>query len=708
MKKFALLTLCYFFTLNTFSQSTFSWRNDQNPTSGQWNVANYWWNGGGAALPGGSEILYLDGSVGTAMTNDLPSTNRYRIIFGSGGASRTIGGSIENTFYDYSTNKPKIENNSSNLQTIAFPLKWGYTTCELNPVNGNLSITSAINNNGNWTDVWGSAGTSLTLAGGMSGTGGLSLKSTTTVYITSPCTYTGNTYIDYGTLEISGDIASTNITVANGTTLRITGTDVDIQGLTINSGGTVEVAAGKSLTINGALINNGTLNLKSNSTDGTATLKTLSTVTNGGANNYNIEQYLSAGRNWYISSPVSTAVNTVITGTSGNVLYYRNEPANSWPTDATTFTVGNGYIASIGASNGGTYTFNGSISNNEPTISLTRSVVSKAGFNLVGNPYPCYYVWNKAQADASNLLYTVWYRTKEGSYTFHTFNVNGEISSPLSVSNYIPPMQAFWVRVDTDSDGSEDLTFLKANRSHADAPTNKLKANKVETNKILRLDVSNKTNSDETVLYFNNNAADTYDGFDSPKMTNSLPTVPEIYTITNTEQLVINGMQNIPLDTEIPLGFRTQETNTFIIKATEISGFDPSIKIFLKDNQNSLNPEQELTPETSYSFTSDIIDNTSRFSIIFKSTSVTTSLSKPIDSEKITIFANENNKITVNLNSALSKSYSLEVFNSYGQKIAHTETKNSTETINKQFDSGVYFVKISINEKTSTHKVIIR
>lgn len=708
MKKFALLLFNLFLVTLAFSQTTFSWRNDQNPISGQWNVTSYWWNGGGAALPGGAEILYLDGSVGTTMTNDLPSTNRYRIIFGSGGASRTISGITENTFYDYSANKPKIENNSSNLQTISFPIKWGYSTCELNPVNGNLSITSAINNNGNWTDVWGSGGTSLTIAGGISGSGGLTIKNNTSVYMTSACTYTGNTYVDYGTLEISGDNTSATITVASGATLRITGTDVDIQALTINSGGTVEVAAGKSLTVNGVLTNNGTLNLKSNSTDGTATLKALSTVTNGGANNYNVEQYLSAGRNWYISSPITAAANTVVTGTSGNVLYYRNEPANSWPTDATTFAVGSGYVASIGASNGGTYTFNGSINNNEPTVSLTRSVVTKAGFNLVGNPYPCYYIWNKAQADASNLLYTVWYRTKEGSYTFHTFNVNGEVSSPATVSNYIPPMQAFWVRVDADSDGTEDLTFLKANRSHADAPTNKLKAPKVATNKILRLDVSNGTNSDETVLYFNNNAADTYDGFDSPKMTNSSLTVPELYTTAGSEQLVINGMQTIPLDTEIPLGFRTQEANNFIIKTTEFSGFESNVKVYIKDNQNVLNPEQELTAETSYNFSSDVTDNTSRFSVIFKSAGVATGLFKPTDSDKITVFANENNQITVNLNSALSNSYSVEVYNSYGQKVADLATKNSTETINKQLDAGVYFVKVNINEKTSTRKVIIR
>ena len=33
------------FTLNLSAQIQYSWRNDQNPTSGQWNNSNYWWNG---------------------------------------------------------------------------------------------------------------------------------------------------------------------------------------------------------------------------------------------------------------------------------------------------------------------------------------------------------------------------------------------------------------------------------------------------------------------------------------------------------------------------------------------------------------------------------------------------------------------------------------------------------------------------------------
>ena len=125
MKKTISVIFFLILSVVVFSQTTFFWRNDQNPTSGQWNVSNYWWNGSGAALPGGAEILFLDGNVGTTMTNDLPTTNRFKIIFGiTNAAARTVNGTTANTFYDWGGTWPRIENDATNItHTINFPIK---------------------------------------------------------------------------------------------------------------------------------------------------------------------------------------------------------------------------------------------------------------------------------------------------------------------------------------------------------------------------------------------------------------------------------------------------------------------------------------------------------------------------------------------------------------------------------------------------------
>ena len=120
-----------------------------------------------------------------------------------------------------------------------------------------------------------------------------------------------------------------------------------------------------------------------------------------------------------------------------------------------------------------------------------------------------------------------------------------------------------------------------------------------------------------------------------------------------------------------------------------------------------LNPETELTSETNYSFTSDATDNTTRLSVIFKSAGAVTGCNLA-DNNKIAIFADNNKHIIINIGSAVNKPYSLIVYNALGQKIVENQTTNSVFTLNKDLESGVYFVKIDIDGKQTTSKVVIR
>ena len=365
--KKSTITLLFLVVFSMFgsSQTTFSWRNDQNPTSGQWNVSNYWWNGSGAALPSGGEILFLDGSVGTTMTNDLPSTNRFRIIFGSGGSSRVVNGTIENTFYDYGSNKPKIENNSSAAQTINFPVKAGYNPLELNPINGDLTIYSSINNDGNYIDIYGPNNKVLTLSGTIIGSGGISLKQNSKLVLsTNAKSYTGATVLEAGTLDLSISLASSVITVNSGSKLFITGTDVTINDLTIETGGVVEVQAGKALTVTGTLTNKagaGGLVVKSG---GSLIQKSAIQATV----ERDIPAWTSVPHGWhFLSSPVAAqAISPDFTNAAAtNYDFYAwREPDNTWinfkntstsPTwnetnGNTSFAPGKGYLVAYASS----------------------------------------------------------------------------------------------------------------------------------------------------------------------------------------------------------------------------------------------------------------------------------------------------------------------------------------------------------------------
>jgi hypothetical protein len=71
------------------------------------------------------------------------------------------------------------------------------------------------------------------------------------------------------------------------------------------------------------------------------------------------------------------------------------------------------------------------------------------------------------------------------------------------------------------------------------------------------------------------------------------------YTTAGTDKLVINGMNALPMNQEIRLGFIPGNASSFSIKANEISNLPVDVKVFLKDNATMA--ETDLTDgSTSY------------------------------------------------------------------------------------------------------------
>ncbi|MDD3489389.1 MAG: hypothetical protein PHR62_05830, partial [Paludibacter sp.] len=244
-----------------------------------------------------------------------------------------------------------------------------------------------------------------------------------------------------GTLSINTAALSANINVPTGNQLTIT------------TGNSLTVAPGKQLSVSGTFTNNGTIILQSN-TSGTAT------VTGNVTGNATVEQYLPAATErtwWYLASPVTGAAWTVF-GSNQVGEYSETSRSYSAPFAATeTLTAGKGYVVKMNAAQAANvYQFaNKALNNGNIYVTLTRTVSetlnNKRGFNLVGNPYPSYLNWELAYNASTNVRSTIWYRTKGTSaMEFHTYNAALGVSVPTAASGYIPPMQAFWVKVDTD------------------------------------------------------------------------------------------------------------------------------------------------------------------------------------------------------------------------------------------------------------------
>jgi hypothetical protein len=547
---------------------------------------------------------------------------------------------------------------------------------------GNLLIdggTLVLNNNtpnltiqGNWTRTSGSF---------TAGTGTITLSGTSD-----------------GTVDVTGGATMNNLLIAKtGGAKVILATSLSTSTVTVNPGAKLTLNSGQTLTAT-------TFNVQSDAT-GNGTFIDNGTVS---ATTANVQQYMATGRNWYISSPVAAATTSSVNATTGTSMVSYNEPNGSttpWPTESGTLTPMKGYIAVAPLGETGvTVNFSGALNTGNKSIALTRTAgQTKEGFNLVGNPYPSHLNWSEAIATAANALTTIWYRTYVSSaYVFQTYNATGGIGTPLGVTGLTAPMQAFWVRA---NGGGGTLTFNNSMRSHS-ATANPLKApaSKNTEQQLLRLEVSNDINTDEAVVYFNSNASNAFDAYDSPKMTNAKAAIPEIYTLAGNEQVVINGLNSVSTNSELPVGFTTGQSNVFSIKATEINNFDASTRIILKDKY--LNTEQELTIGTAYNFSSNITSASDRFSIVFKSAGVTTG-TNPIADDDVIVYKNADNQIAIKNNSKLYNNSTITIYNAMGQELMSKQVSGADSVIKTNLSSGVYFVHVNNSTNSITKKIII-
>jgi hypothetical protein len=498
------------------------------------------------------------------------------------------------------------------------------------------------------------------------------------------------------------DIPTSNaisVNISNGHTVTITD-NATASTLFINPGARLTLNSAQTLTAN-------IFNINSDAT-GTGTFVDANAA--GGltvTGTTNVQQYLSSARNWYMSSPVVGATAPV-----GNTYYKYIEAGNNGTTwtpvsSGDVFSKMTGYIVQPIIAN--PINFNGSsLYTGDQSISgLTMTSTAKIGYNLVGNPYPSYVDWN--QATKTNLSNTMWYRTNDGSawkfYTYITVDGAGGIGVPASITNMIPPMQAFWVRV---TSGTGTLGFTNTSRSHkVDANVFRAPAAKTSVNKILRLQVAAGSITDEAVVYFNPNASNGYDAYDSPKMMNGTTSiVPDIYTIAGTEQLVINGMNTISYDVEIPLYFNANasSTGTFGLSSDEMSNFETGTKVYVKNNKTG--EQQIISDGTIYTFDATAVGSDPAFSLIFKAPGAITAIPTVANDQNLLVYRNANNQIAVQIKGQLNDAYSLDVYNSVGQKLA-SKRANAGITILDAPQSGVYFVTIKGNGNNTTKKVVI-
>jgi len=515
----------------------------------------------------------------------------------------------------------------------------------------------------------------------------------------------------------------TNVIIAGSCTVD---GDYEVFNLTIETGNSILIDYDYTLNVNGNL-----------------TIKNMGTLIEYGTLNVTgttkVEQYLTGKSGettsdnwWYISSPVTGATSAIFnpasTALDKNMFGFYNEEIIKYPqikTNDVTLSVGKGYVLKIGGSSA-TYTFTGTLNNGDIPVTVTRTGTSadKRGFNLIGNPYPSFLNWNEITqygiegGERTDISPTIWYRTRnhEGEMIFDTFDGSTGSDNGIygEVREFIPPMQAFWMKVVDDGtlgtpvQNEVSITFNNNMRSALDSYeySKELRVRSVDERQIVRIKVSNGVNTDGTIIVADPKAIDAFDYYDSQKMSNANVNIPEIYTFAGNEELVINHLNNFSPDKKLSLGFRPGKKGVFSIEASQITNLDSNLKVMLLDKQT--NSEQELVVGIPYIFNSEAQVTNDRFSILFKSTSMITDLSNTINNENILVYINPNKKINVVCNAQITGLSSVSVYNAMGQKLTQQNIESSITEINNMFTSGIYIVSIKTGGQSINRKLIIK
>lgn len=449
----------------------------------------------------------------------------------------------------------------------------------------------------------------------------------------------------------SSDVTIGELILHPGAILTIGGNSTFI-GTNIDNSGTININPTSQVTFS-EIINNGVLNLNSSSI---SEIFSMLVDNYSGTGVTNAQLFINGGGgpfyNWhYVAQPFLSGLSTsYFTDVNPfNLLLYNDSRVVT--SDYNGWEYYNGYAGTYGIAGGAGFTtmtfgrgynfYNGTdavvtLSGSTPigttlgNISLQYSGPTPGslsyGYNLLGNSLTCSLDWDLVTFSGS-VNSAVYYTTGNRWATYLPL-----VGGTNGATKDIPPLQGFFVKAN-DTGASVDLS---AARGHSTQPRYKKSGSEELPSKEekifpkIKLELSGTGTSDETILWYNNEATDGFDEkYDAIKMFSSESIFSQIYTILEEKNYVING---IPLPTDsiiVPLGIKISQTGSYsLIKKDFIAPY--GYRVFLIDKTNNLSVN--LRENEKYDFTSDAGTFSDRF--LLKFISITTGIDDPVAQKK--------------------------------------------------------------------------
>lgn len=460
-----------------------------------------------------------------------------------------------------------------------------------------------------------------------------------------------------------------------------------------NTGETIPIVSAGSnatafdLSIGGA---GAGLVVASDMTNGDGSLVTYGTVTGTAS----VQRYLGADRYYYVSKPVTSATAGVFLHCW---LFTYNEVANSWDPfimpEATPLGDMQGYAVWTSSDNSWdptlppigdtTVAYEGLLNTGDMSKALTYSI---DGWNFTGNPYPSAVNWEDDDWTKTGLVtdaYSVYDGTTYGTYTAGSGGTNG-------TTEIIPAAQGFFVQVNA----AGTLGLGNGVRTHSTLDF--WKSEELMSNR-LSLTISNGQESDETVIYFNENATTDLDyAYDASKL--MAMGAPQAYTMLGDREMAINTFNNTTETAAVTLGINAPENTAYTLTASNIESFDGGTPIYLEDQLTGA--QVNLRENASYNFNSGE-GMSSRFIVHFTAPQ---GIGNPGNTEVNGVYA-YNRNVYVNFNGTSGE---IVLYNILGQEVSRTQAGNGLNVIPVAQGDAVYIVKVISDNVNVTKKVFVK
>ena len=370
-----------------------------------------------------------------------------------------------------------------------------------------------------------------------------------------------------------------------------------------------------------------------------------------------------------------------------------------------------GHVVRLGASETSVFT-GGTLNTGDYTnTSLTNTgTAEKRGYHLLSNPYPSYLDWSAAYTGAAGISSTIWYRsynTTNTAMVFDTYNATGSVAATNSsgiTTQYIPPMQAFWVYNPTDNT-TGSITFSNSMRSHqANGGLKDIE----DFPAFARLNLVDGDFIDQVVVYTDPNAKNKVDNYDSKKFL--LPNKPQVYATVGDEQLVINGLKSGMVKTIVPLTVELPNAQVYTFEMDE--SYVENGSVILEDTQEGV--FQDMGIHTIYQFSADAGVIANRFVLHFLLPTGNTSDSEDsqvgindLTNAQIDVINNQQGSILVSISSDLQASGEIQILDAAGSLIQSKTISDHTTALAIKQGAGIYFVRVITPLKSEMKKIFI-